>query len=156
MLLAIPKRPAAAIQWQTDGNRNFRFEVEIIADAGELGLRMFGRASAALPDGNVSLGLLGESAGVWRAFERLDWRPSRPHSNRAVGPTEWRFTLMHGSHHHAADHNAQLAMGLTEAVASGLPVAVPMSGDPSWPDLLRYAAAAWNVSDLADIPLPPW
>lgn len=156
MLLVIPKRPAAVISWQTDGNRNFRFDVELVGETDDLRLRLFGRASAGLPGGNVSLGLLFESNAVWRAFERLDWRPSRPHNNRALGPPEWRFVLIHGSHHHAGADNGELAMGFAAAIEAGLPVAVPLPNQLAWRELLQHASLIWNVGDLADIQLPPW
>lgn len=156
MLLAAPKRPEVPVAWQTDASRNFRFDVALMGGDDDLGLRMFGRASRAFSNQHVSLGLREMTICAGRCFDRFDWRPRVPHNNYNLGPPYLHAVVTHDSHHHSLAENARLEMGLATAIKGGLPVAVPLPPELPWRDFLQHTALAWNMSNLTDIPLPPW
>lgn len=146
------------LQWVSDGARNLRFARTLeLNGVTQEGLILFGRASEMLPDRHVTLGLRydidSETGGH---FERLDWRPIDAHNNKALGPPEWRFVILDGSHHHSLRQNASLDIGLSLAMRRNLPVAVPLSPDPDWDGFVADAARLWNIPDILYLPQPPW
>lgn len=156
--VAAEKAPSGPIGWEPDG-RNLRFAVALEIDGvTEAGMLLFGRASLALPDRNVTLGLSWDDpAGRGGNFDRFDWRPIEAHTNRGLGPPQHRFMLIEGTHHHPLAENAALAVGLLRAVRENLPVALPVEPDPpDWPAFLALAGQRWSLHDLVHAPLPPW
>lgn len=156
--LAAEKAPSAPIAWEQD-DRNLRFAVALKIDGvTEAGMVLFGRASLALPERNVTLGLSWDDPeGRGGNFDRLDWRPLGAHTNKGLGPPENRFTLIEGTHHHPLADNAALEMGLLRAIRENLPVALPVAPEPAdWPAFLALAAQRWNFHDVVPVPLPPW
>lgn len=86
---------------------------------------------------------------------RIEWLPLNGHSNKGVGPAEFRHFLQTGSHHHRFDLNWKRSQ---EAVWRGeLPIAVPIAPEPkNFRALLGLVGSEFTISDLQRIPLPPW
>ena len=156
--LAADKTLATTIAWvEDDGDFRFACSLDIVGLTAE-GFTLFGRASAALPDRKVTLGLRWQDpSGRGGNFDRLEWRPLKTHVNRANAPPDLRLRVIEGTHHHPLARNAALDSGLMRAIADNLPVAEPLDPDPpDWPALLRHAAALWRIEGLMTVPLPPW
>ena len=152
------KTLSGPVGWEFDG-RNLRFTVTLEVDAvTEPGMVLFGRASLRLPDRHVTSGLTWiDPTGRGGNFDRLDWRPTDIHNNKGFGPLEHRFVLLKDTHHHRLADNAELPIGLLQAIRDGLPVAQPVVPDPPhWAELLALAANRWRVAGLLNIPEPPW
>ena len=157
-LLIADKTLDTPVSWVEDDQGNFRFNRTLDVDGvTEQGFTLFGRAVAILPGQNVTLGLRwSEGLGRGGNFERLDWKPKDAHNNRGLGPLNLRHVLIEGTHHHRLTDNAELAIGLTRAMAENLPVAVPLEPEPAWPDFLLAAALRWKIRTLVHMPEPPW
>lgn len=156
--LAADKVLSAPIRW-TDNDGDLRFTATLDIDGvTEEGLLLFGRASSALPDCAVTLGLRWTKApGRSDHFDRFNWRPIDAHNNKGLGPTELRFRPFEGTHRHKLALNAALDMGLSQAMADNLPVAVPILPEPAgWEAFLAIAAAQWRIHDFMTTPYPPW
>jgi len=157
-LLTAEKTLAAPIAW-VDDDGDLRFTASLDIDGvTEPRLTLFGRATTALPDRKVTLGLRWQDeTGRGGNFERLEWRPIKAHINRANAPPDLRLRVIEGSHHHPLALNAALDIGLIQAIQENLPVAEPLTPQPQdWPALLRVAAALWRISELVHVPIPPW
>ena len=120
------------------------------------GLRLRITARSSLPDEAVTAQIEYHGLrGRYGPLCRLEWRPITGHSNKGIGPPEFRHRLLTGSHHHSFGLNWQYA---ASAVRRGnLPVAVPVNPDP--PDYraaLALAATEFRIGDLGSIPVPPW
>lgn len=156
--LAADKVLSAPVTW-TNTEVDLRFSAALDIDGvTEEGLLLFGRASAALIDREVTLGLRWTSApGRFDHFDRFNWRPMDAHNNKGLGPPELRFRPFEGTHRHPLDLNAALPIGLTQAMAENLPVGVPILPEPvSWEAFLGVAAEQWSIRDLVTIPIPSW
>ena len=156
--LASDKARSGVIDWQPDG-RNLRFAVALEIDGITVaGLLLLGRASLTLRDRHVTLGLSWDDpTGPGGIFDRLDWRPLAAHTNKGLGPSDHRFSIIDGSHHHSLADNAALAMGIRRAIQQNLPVAVPIEPDPAdWSAFLALAAQRWSLHELVHTPVPPW
>jgi hypothetical protein len=156
--LAADKTMAVPVTWaEADGNLQFTVPLDIEAVTEE-GLWLFGRANAALPEREVTLGL--RWVGVpsrFEVFDRFDRRPIGGHNNKGLGPRELRFRPFDGTHRHPLDVNAALAIGLLRAMAENLPVAVPVEPDPAiWRAFLATVADQYRIHDLVTAPPPPW
>jgi len=152
------KTLTAPIGWRPDNNGNFSFRRTLDIDGlTEQGFVLFGRASPKLPDRNVTLGLRWDDPGSrsWH-FDRLDWRPMDAHNNKDLGPEDFRFVLIEGTHHHRLADNAVHPSGLGFAMQENLPIAIPIEPEPSWQDFLAFAAQRWRINELVRTPLPPW
>lgn len=157
--LAAEKTLSLPIAWVGHGENGFRFTRTLdLAGVTAQGLTLFGSAVVSLPNREVTLGLRWQDgAGRGGNFERFDWRPIRPHVNRAAGPTHLRLLLIDGSHRHSLAHNSRLEMGLIAAMRLNLPVAEAMHPDPlGWRALMEVAEASWRIQGLGDTPEPPW
>jgi hypothetical protein len=156
--LAAEKVLTAPIAW-TDTNGDLRFTASLDIDGvTEEGLLLFGRAIAALPDREVILGLRWTRGPArFDHFDRFNWRPMDAHNNKGLGPADLRFRLFDGTHRHPLALNAALDMGLSQAMADNLPVAVPVLPEPAgWEAFLAIAAEQWRIHDLVHTPHPPW
>lgn len=157
-LLTAEKKLATPITWVDDGG-DLRFTAALdIGGVTEPSLTLFGRATAALPDRKVTLGLRWQDeTGRGGNIDRLEWRPIKAHINRANAPPDLQLRVIEGSHHHPLALNAGLDIGLIQAIQENLPVATPLTPQPQdWPALLRVAAALWRISELVHAPIPPW
>jgi hypothetical protein len=152
------KALSAPVHWiETDGDIRFTATLEVGGITKEA-LLLYGRATASITDAAVNLGLCWTGApGRNRLFDRLDWRPVQAHNNKGMGPLEFRFRLIEGTHHHRLGLNADLEMGLLKAMAENLPIAEPVQPEPaSWEAFLAIAAERWRIHDLVKTPYPPW
>lgn len=124
--LAAEKAPSGPIAWEQD-HRNLRFAVAVEIDGvTEAGMVLFDRASLALPERNVTLGLSwNDPAGHGGNFGRLDWRPLGDHTNKGLGPPAHRFTLIKGVHHHTFGEDAAPPTGVRRTIREDLPMALP-------------------------------
>lgn len=89
------------------------------------------------PDENVVVQL--EFKRKWVKFRpacRVEWRPIHSHSNNGLGPREYRFKQITGSHHHPFEFNCNPLTG--EIKPGNLNVAVPIIPDP--PDFQSFLA----------------
>jgi hypothetical protein len=157
-LLAREKSLSAPIQWVTEG-RDLRFTATLeINEATDDRVRLHGRASAGMPDRQVSLLLIWIAGpGPARPFERLEWRPLGAHTNRPSVPPPHRHRVITTSHRHALDLNARVDGGLLAAMAQNLPGAEALEPEPSdWTAFVAIAATVWRVVDLVHAPSPPW
>lgn len=157
-LLTTEKTLATPISWVND-DADLRFTVALDVDGvTEPRLTLFGRATATLPDRKVTLGLRWQhETGHGGNFDRLEWRPVKAHINRANAPPDLRLLVIEGSHHHPLALNAALDIGLIQAMQENLPVAEPLTPQPSdWPSLLRVAGTLWRISGLIHTLFPPW
>lgn len=157
-LLTAEKTLAVPISWVNDDG-DLRFTAALDIDGvTEPRLTLFGRATATLPDRKVTLGLRWQDeTSRGGNLDRLEWRPVKAHINRANAPPDLRPLVIEGSHHRPLALNAALDIGLIQAMQENLPVAVPLTPQPSdWPSLLRVAATLWRISGLIHAPIPPW
>lgn len=156
--LAASKTLSSPPTWiDTDGDLRFTAALDIDGVTEE-GLLLFGRASAALIDREVILGLRWTNMpGRSDHFDRYNWRPMAAHNNKGLGPPELRFRPFSGTHRHPLDLNAALPIGLSQAMADNLPVATPLLPEPSsWEAFLEVVAEQWCIPDIVTIPIPPW
>lgn len=87
-------------------------------------------------------------------LRRLDWRPTRPHTNSHGGP-EHQFRTFRGSHYHPFELNRDL--GLDVMVQERLPVAVDLDPDPaSFNELLIRMGQLFAIVGVERIGLPEW
>lgn len=157
-LLVREKSLSAPIQWVTEG-RDLRFTATLeIDEATDDRVRLHGRASAGMPDRQVSLLLIWIAGpGPARPFERLEWRPLGLHVNRPSVPQPHRHRRIANSHRHALDLNARVDGGLLAAMAQNLPGAEALEPEPAdWTAFVSTAAAVWRIADLVNAPSPPW
>lgn len=86
---------------------------------------------------------------------RIEWRPLGAHSNKGLGPKQFRHKLLVGSHHHRFDLNWERS---PEAVLRGdLPIAVPINDDPKgFRPLLAVVGKEFKIIKIQQIPIPPW
>jgi hypothetical protein len=85
---------------------------------------------------------------------RVEWRPVRPHSNNARGPLEYRFKKISGTHVHKFELNWDETRG--RLLSPNLPIAVPAQGVDSYEKFLDMCKSEFNVTNMAEVPLPPW
>jgi hypothetical protein len=136
-----------------------RFEVALDIDGvTEEGLTLRGRTNAILVGQDVSLMLVRVTAGrTGQTFDRLEWRPTQPHTNRPHPDPALSLIAIEGSHHHPLEANAASPGGLTAALRDNLPVARPLAEEPAgWSALAALAATLWRIEGLGDAPEPPW
>jgi len=132
-LIAAAKTLASKPKW-AEHEDQFRFAVALdIEGVTQMGLRLLGRCSRDYPDQNVTF----QIEYLFKSFRatpvaRIDWRPPSPHQNRNVGPAEWRWVRIDGSHLHPFGQNFDwmVADGVPLADYMRLPVAVPLDPDP--------------------------
>ena len=89
------------------------------------------------------------------AICRMEWRPFNSHSNRGVGPKEFRFKEIRCSHHHQFELNWQYC---EKQVRQGkLPLAVPIEPDPiNCREFLALVGNSFKISDIQRVGVPPW
>ena len=112
-----PQTLAVPISWvDDDGDLRFTAALDIDGVTEPRGT-LFGRATAALPDRKVTLGLRWQDeTSRGGNFDRLEWRPVKAHINRANAPPDLRLLVIEGSHHHPLALNAALDIGLIQAM----------------------------------------
>ncbi len=88
-------------------------------------------------------------------FCRIEWRPLAAHSNKNIGPLEFRFTQITGSHHHRFDLNWNHSQ--SQVRKGNLRIAVPIDPDPpTYEDLLAFVGREFRIKGMEEIPVPPW
>ena len=120
------------------------------------GLRLGGTAMESRPDEAVTFQLEYLPAkGHGGPFCRIEWRPLSGHSNKGLGPPEFRFRVQRGSHHHRLDLNwAHSPVGVGRGL---VPIAVPIDSDP--PDfrgLLEFVGKEFRIGNIGLVPTPTW
>lgn len=89
------------------------------------------------------------------AVYRIDWRPLHSHNNKGIGPEEYRFVEIVGTHAHRFDLNWLDLEGRLRKI--NLPVAVPESSEPKdFLALLDFVGESFKVKELSKIAPPPW
>lgn len=86
---------------------------------------------------------------------RFDWRPRAPHNNKGVGPVEYRFHQIVGSHLHDFELNWDPEK---QAMKKGnLPIAVPVSDAlDSYQSALDFVEKKFRIKGVGNLPAPPW
>jgi len=106
-LVAARKTRAIQQDWVADGRNSLRFSCPLDIDGATVEavqLRM--TALQTRPDENVVAQLEFKRPGAkFRPACRIEWRPISSHSNGAIGPPEYRFKEITGSHYHQFDLN---------------------------------------------------
>jgi hypothetical protein len=86
---------------------------------------------------------------------RVEWRPRSPHSNKGVGPLQYRFLTQAGCHYHPFDLN--WAHSQSEVRKGNLPIATPIeSGLASLQEALAFTEKMFRIETLKGVPVPPW
>jgi hypothetical protein len=89
------------------------------------------------------------------AICRMEWKPFNGHNNRGLGPKEWRFREIVGSHHHPFHLNWEAS---EKAVRRGqLPIAIPLEPDPAnFREFLALIGKEFRIKNIQCISAPPW
>lgn len=122
------------------------------------GLTLRFRAVKFMPEAAVYIALIHKpirSSHVGGAIARIDWRPTHSHNNKGVGPSELQYCQQECSHHHRFDLNWDNSPGMVRR--GGLPIAVPLTPDPSdFNSLLETVANEFMIEDARRVPEPNW
>lgn len=86
---------------------------------------------------------------------RFEWRPQSPHNNKGLGPEEYRFLNISGTHIHPFDLNWEQSETL---VRKGiLPIAIPIiEALNSFEEALAYIEGCFRIKGVIGLPPPPW
>jgi len=159
-LFAAIKALASTPKWQVHEDQ-FRLAVALDIDGvTQMGLKLLGRCSRDYPDQNVTF----QIEYLFKSFRsapvaRIDWRPLSPHTNRNVGPAEWRLVRVDGSHIHPFQENYDWMVSDSVPLADymKLPIAVPLAPDlDSVTSLVTVVGRWFNIEGVEAIPVPPW
>jgi hypothetical protein len=155
--LAAPKTIAAPIRWQPDPP-HLVFAVALdIEGVTEPGFLLRGRTFLAVPQEDISLQFTRSPPLRRNNFDRLDWRPIQPHTNKRLRDPALDLLHLPGTHHHAMEANVANPGGLHDAIQQNLPVAIPLKIEPdNWAELAALAGRLWRIEGLDDAPEPPW
>lgn len=120
------------------------------------GFRLQANSMLTQPDRHVILQMEHHpSSGKGGAFCRMEWRPMNGHNNKGLGPKEWRFLEIRGSHHHPFQLNWSKAEKLVRR--GNLPIAVPLEPDPdNFRSFLSVVGREFNIKNIQRICEPPW
>lgn len=151
------KQLVAGAAWQVTGQ-----ELSVIAfiDVGGVissDVQLRGTAERYYADARVLLQIeRTEGQGDLRPLSRIEWRPLRGHTNKRHG-TNKRLHLkqIRGSHVHG------FKMNWNASVAAPWGPNLPIADDPpqdldSYAALLALAGVEFNITNMADLPMPPW
>lgn len=83
---------------------------------------------------------------------RIEWLPITTHNNKGIGPVEWRFFDQTGSHHHSFDLNWEHAP--SQVKRGALPVSVPISPEPSFPEIVVLVGKEFRIGPVDWIAAP--
>jgi hypothetical protein len=128
-LVAAEKSLIDVPAWVNRGADGLEFSVPLEIDGVTVeALTLRGRARKSLADRELAFQLEYHHASIIGGpVARIEWRPLNPHSNKGLGPKQFRHIIQTGSHHHCFDLNWQRSQ---EAVLQdSLPIAVPIE-DP--------------------------
>ena len=119
------------------------------------GLRLRLKALATLPEEQVCAQLEFQQPGNrCQPLVRVEWRPLRGHSNKHIGPQEWRLKVFKQTHVHRFDDNwLQTEQRMR---AGNLPVAVPIEDVDSYKKFLDICSLELKIANMPQMPLPPW
>ena len=88
-------------------------------------------------------------------ISRVEWRPRSPHGNKGIGPDQFRFIEITGSHVHPFGLNWDHSETLVRRGV--LPIAVPISPDPeSYDEALAFVEKEFRIKGIIALPMPPW
>jgi hypothetical protein len=159
-LITTTKTLASTPKWQEHEDQ-FRLSVALDIDGvTQMGLKLLGRCSRDYPDQNVTF----QIEYLFKSFRtapvaRIDWRPLSPHTNRNIGPAEWRMVRIDGSHVHPFQENYDWMVGDNVPLADymKLPIAIPLVAEPNSVTALVTVVGGWfNIEGVEAIPVPPW
>lgn len=156
-IMEAEKRVRPLPSWQpVDSGGMIRWRSPVsISGATVEGLFLHGRATASEPGRDVSFILEHSPAGQSkRSIDRIDWKPIHSHSNRNIGPIEYRLQVLTGSHRHNFYENLTADGVLREG---NLPIAIPLD-DPleTFSDFIDFVAKTYKVEGLSNLPVPDW
>lgn len=162
-LIAATKTMASTPKWvELDDQYNFTVSLEIDGVT-QMGLRLRGKCSRDYPDQNLTFQIEYMFKGISKfvAVTRIDWRPISPHTNKNLGPFEWRLARFHLSHTHLFQENYDWMVGnglpLADNIKQNLPIAVPLDNDPvGFATLVALMGGTFNIDGVGAIPAPPW
>jgi hypothetical protein len=157
--LATDKTLARFTTWHPTKSKSGQLELVCELDIDGItqdGLRLRMQAHTRFTDERVMAQLeYHDVAGRGGAFERLEWRPKSPHTNRGHVPEHLRFKQCHRSQHHRFEDNVHL--GFPHFAHDNLPAADDLEPEPE--DLahfMRLVALHLRIRDIEAIPRPPW
>ncbi|RNF33977.1 hypothetical protein A7A09_013815 [Paracoccus methylarcula] len=121
------------------------------------GLRFTVSAHIYMPDRSVTFQIEYESVqhpkGV--PMVRFEWRPRSPHNNKGLGPLEYRYIALTGTHIHPFDLN--WAYSQNQVRKGNLPIAVPVQQEiGSYDEALAFVETKFRIKGVTGIPAPPW
>src|ERR1700678_1507054 len=153
-ILAARKRVLIVSGWREDENGRQRMslplEIDGVAVAG-LSLRL--GAIRWMPDKKVTAQIDCKQGARTEPLTRCEWRPIRPHRNNGLGPEQFKFKEIAGTHVHRFEDNWVAAQG--EFLGENLPVAVPIDPDPkNFGQLLALLAGEFRIENASEIPIP--
>lgn len=157
LLVAADKLLVSAPAWAERGPDSLEFSAPLEVDGVILqGFSLRGRARKSLSDRNVTFQLeCHRPQIVGGPVCRIEWRPLNGHSNKGLGPKEFRHVIQVGSHHHRFDLNWARS---PEGVLRGdLPIAVPIIDDPqNFRALLALVGKEFRINKIQQVTVPPW
>lgn len=162
-IIATIKALSSTPKWlQSDDQFNFTVALDIDGVT-QIGLRLRARCRPDYSDQDVTFQVEYQFAGLAKPVPvtRIDWRPISAHTNKNVGPVEWRLRQFHASHIHPFHENHIWMIGnglpLADNVKSNLPIAAPLENDPGdFSALVVLMGQHFNIEGVSAIPAPPW
>lgn len=156
-VLAASKTARPLPDWRpVDDNGRIRWRAPLSIDGATIeGLAIHANCIASEAGRDVAIILEYRPAGsAFGAIDRVDWKPSAPHSNKGIGPEEFKFSILRGSHRHFLTDNLTSEGKLR---TGNLPVARPINEDlPTFESLVDFVARIYNIADLRNLTAPPW
>jgi hypothetical protein len=157
-LMSAPKALVTPLDWSVSGSGRRHLEMRgvLIRDGVTMrGVQLFLNCPRHRPEERVSLGFLMEFDNRPRCVARIDWRGSQHANNNTLCGTFIR-EMAGRSHFHdpalfppPADFRAH--------IKEDLPIAQALDPEPeNFEALLNCCARILNVTNMSDIPVPPW
>jgi hypothetical protein len=129
-LVAAQKDIGAISAWIDRDADAIEFTVSLEANGVVIeGLTLRARGRKSLPDREIIFQLEYHAPQIIGGpICRIEWRPLSTHNNKGVGPKEWKYRIIRGTHHHRFDLNWKHSEA--GCLRGDIPIAVPMDDPP--------------------------
>jgi hypothetical protein len=85
----------------------------------------------------------------------MEWRPVQGHNHKDLGPPQYRYREIRGSHYHAFEDN--WLSDASEMLDQNLPIAIPILPDqPDFKSFVDFTGQSLTISGMGLIGMPPW
>jgi len=157
-LIETPKRLSAIGKWNKINQKAESGAGIEISGVIEEGISFRAQCKPDLPEESVSLLLITETDARPRAFARIDWRGiPHPNSNKALVGDYWGRDAGRTHFHDPRLHLHLPLETLFNTPNVDLPIAEKIKPEPSnFRLLLAESATILAITNLTDIPDPPW